>query len=294
MKKKLTEKETNFILENYTQKGAKYCSDELSIKKSTVSSFAFRNKLKVNKDIIENSRFKNKNIITVADYIDVKNPKIAYILGLIWTDGHVTFSNNKNKTKVVKHSCVEYDSFIFTNLFKELNWRHFNSENKKSIGKNTMSTHWISSDDLGSYLISNNYREKENGTSIYNRFIDLKSHFLRGLFDGDGCITISNSGKNYRQTAVYFSSSSEQNWNFLSNILDEINVRYKIRTNVDTLGKSSQLCISDSESIYNLCEFMYKDSENIRLERKHDKYNEFLEYKKKYKRNNTLINLLNK
>jgi hypothetical protein len=39
---------------------------------------------------------------------------------------------------------------------------------------------------------------------------------------------------------------------------------------------------------------MYKDSENIRLERKHDKYNEFLEYKKKYKRNNTLINLLNK
>jgi len=84
-----------------------------------------------------------------------------------------------------------------------------------------------------------------------------------------------------------------QDWTFLTNILDEINVKYRHRINVDKLGKSSQICIHESESIYNLCEFMYKDSKNIRLERKFDKYQEFLDYKKLYVRNNKLNNLLN-
>ena len=37
---------------------------------------------------------------------------------------------------------------------------------------------------------------------------------------------------------------------------------------------------------------MYKDSNGIRLERKYEKYQEFLEYKKIYKRNNSLNSIL--
>lgn len=287
---RLNEYQINFIKENYFNFGAKYCSEQLSLKKSTVASCARRNGLKVNESLIKSTRFQNKNVININDYTNVDKPEIAYILGLIWTDGHVSFSNNKNKTPIVKHSCVKYDSQISDRIFNELGWRNFDCENSQSIGKNTMSVNWISSKILGDYLISQNYREKNRGTFIYEK-ISCISHFLRGLFDGDGCITISKSGK-YKQTAIYFSSSSDQQWNFLTEILDSINVKYKIRMNIDKLGKSSQICIHESESIYNLCEFMYKDSENLRLERKFNKYQEFLNYKRLYIRNNKLKSIL--
>ena len=155
-----------------------------------------------------------------------------------------------------------------------------------------MSTNWISNRELGDYLIQNGYRDKNNGTFIYKKFERYTSHFVRGIFDGDGCITMSNSTPRYKQISICFSSSSNQNWTYLCEILDNIKVRYKIKKNVDKLGESSQLYIKDSESIYNLCEFMYKDSEGIRLERKYNKYLLFLDYKRKYKRTNKLNSLL--
>jgi len=279
MKKLLTDEQKKFIIENYSTKGINYCFNNLNVNKNTISSFARRNNLRVDRSVV--LRNMSKNIINVYDYINVKSPEIAYILGLLWADGHVSFSNNKTKTPIVKHSCVYYDSINSDTIFNKLKWRRFESENKKSIGKNKMVTSWISSRELGDYLISYNYREKSNGTFIYENFKELKSHFIRGLFDGDGCITISNTGKNYKQTAIYFSSSENQDWSFLEEILNSINVKYRIRKLKDKLGESSQICIKDSKSIFKLCEFMYLESDNIRMERKYKKYLEFIKYKKK-------------
>jgi hypothetical protein len=285
---RLNEYQINFIKENYFNFGAKYCSEKLNLNKSTVISCARRNGLKVSDKILKSTRFKTKKIIDIDDYLNVVKPEISYIYGLIYADGHVSFSNNKSKTPIVKHTSVKYDSEVSDRIFKNLNWRNFNYENDLSLGKNTMSVNWISSKELGEYLISQNYREKHMGTFIYNKFKPLTNHFLRGFLDGDGCITTSNNGK-YKQTSIYFSSSYLQKWEFITEILKKIDVKYKIRTNTDKLGKSSQICIHDSKSIYNLCEYIYKDSENIRLERKFNKYQEFLEYKKIYQRNNKLI-----
>ena len=242
---------------------------------------ARRNNITVNKDVILKNM--SKNIIDINDYKKVIKKEIAYILGLIWADGCVSFANNKSKTPIVKHSCVFYDSEKILKIFEDLNWRNHESTNDKSIGKNKMVVNWVSSRLLGEYLIEENYRNKELGTFIYEKFNSLKSHFLRGLFDGDGCITISNSGIKYKQTAIYFSSSLYQDWTFLENILKEVNVDYSIREMNDKLGSSSQLCIHKSESIKNICEFMYDDSENIRLERKYLKYVEFLNYKETFR-----------
>lgn len=291
MRNIITKEQIEFIKINYPNKGSKYCVENLKLSKSTISTIARRIGIKVNDDI----KIKNmsRDIIDINDYINISNPRIAYIFGLIWTDGTVVFSNNKSKTPIIKHTCVDYDCISSDLIFKSLNWRNFKSNNDKSIGKNRMSTNWVSNRELGEYLIENGYRDKNNGTFIYKNFDEYTSHFLRGIFDGDGCITISNSKSKYKQTAIYFSSSSEQNWDYLCEILDKIEVRYKIRKNIDNIGESSQLYINNSESIYNLCEFMYKDSVNIRLERKYNKYLSFLDYKKIYKRNNKLNDILN-
>ena len=278
MRKYLTNEQKEFIIQNYSKRGVNYCYEKLNVNKSTISSFARRNGLKVDKEVVIKNM--SKNIINLDDYVNVVDAKIAYILGLIWSDGSVSFSNNKSKTPIVKHSCVYYDSDISDLIFKELNWRRFESENKKSIGKNKMIINWISSRELGDYLISYNYRVKNKGTSIYEKFDNLKSHFIRGFFDGDGCITISNSGSNYKQTAIYFSSTKNQNWHFIEKALKELDINYYIRLLKDDLGESSQLCIHDSKSIFKFCEYIYSNSENIRLERKYKKYLDFIKYKK--------------
>jgi len=281
----------DFIRENYPTKGVKYCADILGLKASTVSGFVYRKKLKLDKDSLY--KIYSKNIINIDDYINIQNPEIAYILGLIWADGSVILSNNKSKTPVIKHSCVKYDSEHTNLIFEKLKWRNYESENLKSIVKNKMVVNWISSRELGNYLILNNYRNKEKGTNIFKNFPNFLSHFLRGFFDGDGCFTITKYSKNkYKQSAVYFSSSSNQDWTFITEILDSLNVKYGMRINSDFMGKSSQLYIVDSLSIYNLCFFLYKDSDGIRLERKYEKYKEFLEYKKIYKKN-VLYKILN-
>lgn len=285
-----TKDETNFLLENCSNKGHKYCSEILKKSISSVKNKANKLNIKLNKDLV--SKNMSKNIINIEDYININSAKIAYILGLVWTDGTIGFANNNSKTPIIKHTCVKYDSGVINNIFKELNWRQFYSENKKSIGKNTMSTNWISNRELGNYLINNNYRDKNKGTYIYRNFIDKYiSHFVRGLFDGDGCfVSIYNKNKKYKSFSITFSSTSDQNWNFLSTILDSLDVRYKIRRCCDKLGKSSQLNIIDSKSIFNLCEYMYLDSDGIRLERKYKKYNDFIQYKIKYKKYNNFSN----
>lgn len=279
MRTKVTNDQIEFIKLNYEYKGTKYCCENLKLKKSTVIAIARRNGISVNRKVAQQNM--SKSIINVNSYINVDQKEIAYILGLIWTDGCVTYANNKSKTPIIKHCCILSDAENLNLIFNTLHWRKFNSENNKSIGKNTMNTNWISSRELGEYLVSHNYRDKNKGTEIYKIFPDLINHFLRGLFDGDGCITMSKVKEKYMQFAIYFSSTSLQDWSYLSSILSSINVKYKIRYLSDKLGSSSQLCIHDSVSIYNLCEFMYKDSDNIRLERKYVKYLSFTNYKKR-------------
>lgn len=283
---KLNEYQINFIIENYEKKGVVYCANELNINRSTISSLARRRNLKVNRGVV--SKNMSKNTIDINDYKNVNKKDIAYILGLIWTDGHVTFANNKTKTPIIKHSCVYYDSINSNKVFSSLNWRKFKSNNIKSISKNEMIVNWISSRDLGNYLIDNNFRDKEKGTLIYENFKNLSSHFFRGLLDGDGSIIVSKQGEKYKQFAITFSSSVNQNWNFITRVLESKDIKYKIRKLRDKLGESSQLSIYESNSIYKFCKFIYHDSEGLRLERKYDKYSEFLEYKNKMKTLNFL------
>jgi hypothetical protein len=274
-----TTDEINFLKENYSKKGIQYCSIELKKSQSSIKNKSNKLKLYLDKDVV--SKNMSKNIIDVNEYKNVNDPRISYILGLLWTDGTVGFANNKSRTPVIKHTCIKSDSDIISKTFKDLKWRHFFNENNKSIGKNTMSAHWISNRELGEYLISNNFRKKSFGTTIYNNFNhEIIHHFVRGLFDGDGCFVVSDTQKGkYKQFSITFSSTYDQNWNYLTNILDTIEVKYRVRLCKDNLGKSSQLNIFDSKSIKNLCDFMYKNSESLRLERKFKKYIEFINYK---------------
>jgi len=100
---------------------------------------------------------------------------------------------------------------------------------------------------------------------------DLKRHFIRGYFDGDGSISDINPKKyksDERYINKYFCFNIISNKNFieqLKNILNNLNIKCTIQIfkNYDIL------CSYDISSTQNLKNYMYKNSK-IYLKRKKD------------------------
>ena len=103
-----------------------------------------------------------KNRIKLNLFENINDKEIAYILGLLWADGHVTFANNNAKTPIIKHSANDLDNIVFKEILKfSGEWNTFTSKNIGSYAKTpkTISVNWISSRKFGEFLIKNQYRD---------------------------------------------------------------------------------------------------------------------------------------
>lgn len=97
---------------------------------------------------------------------------------------------------------------------------------------------------------------------------DLKSHFVRGYFDGDGSIKMSKKSKEWRinicgtkELTNYIGEMVKLNINLTSSL------RYISKTNNNTWI----LVISGNEQVKKFCDWMYQDA-NTYLDRKYERY----------------------
>ena len=95
---------------------------------------------------------------------------------------------------------------------------------------------------------------------------DLYNDFIRGYFDGDGCMYVT---KKYHTFSMYTASNS-----FKESMKDFFikNLDIKLSGNKNNLSKGKA---SDIVKIYH---FLYDKSEIIFLKRKKEKFEKFLEY----------------
>jgi hypothetical protein len=110
---------------------------------------------------------------------------------------------------------------------------------------------------------------------------NLYSHFIRGLFDGDGCLTYSMDG-NYKQYGWGLTSTYEMLFpikNCFSNDLD----MYVGLHNSSKTGKNTwSIECSGNLKIVKLLNWLYKDAgPEIRLDRKYNKYIECINVKRR-------------
>lgn len=199
------------------------------------------------------------------DEIDTEEK--AYWLGFIYADGCVT------KTKVNAELSIELNIKDFNHLKK------FN----KSIGgnvevgtrdrfdertKNTYNMCFIrvySIEFVDGLLKHGVFPNKHNDIKFPELRKDLVNHFIRGYFDGDGCISVEVRKKIIR---CDFSSKAKD---FLDSIRD-ILYNEKIHTYY-TLEKSgvNRLCISGMIETDLFLKYIYKDA-TIYLDRKYSKW----------------------
>lgn len=230
----------------------------------------------------ENIRFKrgrnnrkNKFNYHYFDVIDSKDK--AYFLGWLYSDG-----NNYPSTGTIQLGIQESDIKILYVLQSYITTTPFEIKIvKRTVGQNKAVL------KLTSKLTS---RALENLGVIQNKTFILKfpteklvpkkfiHHFIRGYFDGDGCIS-SFLGKKDKNPNYFFIISG--NYNFLHDCQDILVEELSLnKTKLIKNRSIFNMCYGGNNQVLKLYKWLYQDCDDLYLERKKLKFEELIKFKK--------------
>lgn len=259
MRKQWNENEINFIKENYKTMTNKDIAEKIGRTKTAVD-------LKINKLGLKKSKY-----IYNHDYFnEIDSEEKAYWLGFICADGYISMSGD-----YVKELGIELQMKDKEHLKK------FN----KAIGGNIDIKESVSICNL------NNKEYKQCSIRLYskkivealiklgittNKSYDLKlpklkdnlmRHFIRGYFDGDGCICESKRKKHISTIKCDFTCGCKSYIEQLRELLYSKNINSYIFKEKD---KPYRLIIGGLTNCDRFLNYIYNDF-NVSLERKYNK-----------------------
>lgn len=217
--------------------------------------------------MIKQSNFK----VNPKQFIIVKSPAIAYILGLLWADGYVYQHKYQNKISL---ECQKDDFEIFKNILLQtgdwsIQYRH--RKNRKEQG--TASTN---NRPLTTYLKSLGFSSKSTSSAcqlLKTIPTNLHKYWFRGLVDGDGCFYVDVVKHRYQFS---ISSSINQDWTFFRNLLNSLSVKYSEYKSIHKSKnhKCSRIRITGKQNIVTFGKYIYDgfDKDNLGLLRKFKKF----------------------
>ena len=212
--------------------------------------------------ILEIGKFSN----TInEDLINPANPLFQYLLGIISSDGH----NGKYNSVDIFQKDASY-----LNALKKL-LGHQGTLYKNSDGYILR----INSKKLTNFLNSNliNSDKRYSVPYIKAESLDLEASFVRGLFDGDGCIYynyVSGSIKNMR---MEITTGSKNMIDGLKDLYNRLELHYTVDERISSAGnKYYVIYVRTYTDICKFGNFIYKDSSNFKLLTKYTKYLKFL------------------
>lgn len=221
------------------------------------------------------TRFKKANLKTInlrkniiqEDFFSKNNPQSFYWAGFIAADGCIYVKDNKYKQLRIELSSKDYEHLLKFKKAICFTGDIYLTKRKSSLmvinSKNIFN-------DLSRFGIV------QNKTLIYEIPMDILSnkhinHFLRGYFDGDGCLSRSLSKNEYISQMNFNVVGTKKFINQFSYILEkECNIGVKQARNVKNIFS---LSFGGNNIVKNITDFLYKQSnDNIRLNRKYNIY----------------------
>ena len=206
------------------------------------------------------------------EYFDqINTAEKAYWLGFLFADGYVGNNN------AIEFALQETDRYAVENFKTALKSGHkinvrnvFLVYNGRLIGRKAVRI-TVKNKHMAESLISKGCKNNKSLTLDFPDFNavprNLFSHFIRGYFDGDGCVYTGKKHK--RRCVVSFSCASYKYCLALADfILNELNIVMHIIKNQNVYSVN----IFKKEDVKTFLEYIYKDStENTRLKRKYEK-----------------------
>ncbi len=256
--KHYTDQEKRYIREVGSKRTRHELADELGRSVDSISRIA--NKLDVD---LKRKQRKQRNQTPVShsffDNIDSKEK--AYVLGYWVADGHIQ-TNERAHSTLYNVGFTSKDKEHLETIKNLLSSTHKVSE--KSCGSYRLI---IGSKTMANALKSLGYSSSKSSEAHYPDIpSDVNSHFIREVFDGDGCITRDNVKKSYGPSlAVHFNGTEK----LLRGINEGLPVDLNIR---ECKNKNMWRMRGRSEPAETACKFMYQNSKGIRMTRKYERW----------------------
>jgi len=255
---------------------------KLGIKKSVLSRKYNVSYSSISNIIERNGRHRiipGKKYIVDESFFDIIDTKEkAYWLGFLYADGFVI---KKDENSIYTGLGLK-DIDHVEKFKKEIKSTHKIKSNKS----NNFFTIHINSKKFSKNLIKNGCVPRK--TNIINFPMlrdDLLHHFIRGNFDGDGCIT------NTARTISFNLCCA--NYQFLNSIRQEIKKKNDIKSNLSIHTRRDGLnsfIVSSINDICKLYHYLYKDATyDISLSRKRLIFEDIIENKDEYIKKRKLI-----
>ena len=213
----------------------------------------------------------------------------AYWLGFLYADGYIEPIYRKEKIKAfrIEIGLSEVDIEILYKFINDIESNVPITKRESIVGDKVYNTCRIRINNtkmckdlmsLGCVNCKSLTLEFPNETIVPE---NLLNHFIRGYFDGDGCISYRESkcitnDKEYNKK--YIVSSIVGTYNFLDNlknILNRYDVNFKFNKS-SNCGKASEIRLERQYELLNFYNYIYNDA-TIYLNRKKEKFeNAFL------------------
>lgn len=250
--RKMTKEMEDFIINSYSNelKSYKFIANELRISEERVKRILAKNNIQIN------GHRKSRRIYTINEnfFEKIDSPEKAYVLGFLYADGNIS-SNLKSVRFLNQLKDIEILEKIVSLIFVD--------EFKIKIDKNRNRARFdISSKKMVKDLISLGCTPKKSLTLKFPTLEqvgkEFQSHFLRGYFDGDGCVYLKGTCLN-----ISFAISKPFLEGF-SRLLEEIGYSFYLEDRgsiyvVKSIGNVNGLKILN---------FIYRDFKSIFLNRK--------------------------
>lgn len=205
-----------------------------------------------------------------SSIVTLSNPVFCYLLGLFISDGHI------DKDRI--YICQSNASFL-----KKMQTLlgHKGNINKATNANNPCYKLTLVDKSLRNLLESYNIDSNKKLTAPYIDCGDNSHHFIRGLFDGDGCLSYTYTSGMFRMKNFNITSGSKKVIDGVSKFLEENNISYTI---TETTSKNTYygVNVGTFEEIIKLMYILYKDCGEAKLDRK---YVNFVKFEKLVKMN---------
>ncbi len=268
---KWTDEQIEWIKQNHDKVTTKDAAIKLGVKTWTYK----------NKRIALGFRKERSHVNTIKmDLLNnVASEKIAYLLGFMWADGSL-------KPIYFKGKISSFGFYMggaandFKNLIPLMNeLGEFGIRNvilKQTDCKRQPQIHFYSYDQVFCkflYHFEYNVKSTVSPSKIISHLDkNLHSAFWHGFFDGDGSLSVDR--KNYC-SHLSFCGAGNQSWESLTEMLDELNVKWRLlneeyTTKTGKVHTCSKIDLSLRSDIKIVMDYILKDS-TVGLQRKRDK-----------------------
>lgn len=223
---------------------------------------------------------KKLNIENITYFDNIDTEYKAYILGLIYADGTINDKVKGKREWRLIISLQEEDGYILNKLMEDNSKNKVNILNPPAVQKENWKKRAVAC--IGNTYMCNSLiklgcgpRKSRLGMQFPKLPEHLIHHFIRGFFDGDGCVTVNKRiyrgkkviSENFKLKLAFTSTDSV----FLDTLISYLPItkvykRKKLRAMI-----VHTYWIERKDDIQNVYNYLYKDA-NYFLKRKYDKF----------------------